>query len=170
MVIEEKDIFSVSFGIIIIYLNYVKSRYAVMVTMYTQGLKSFAHVLARCFLLTNISQLYQKKNQTNTYIDIDELKIFKYFFYDKTPFETEIENITKTKDKVMLDKMNNKISIINETSTILVEIKDELNKNIKLIYESMCELQDEIYSDDSLLTLAELNKIDAIIDDGSNVT
>ena len=132
MVIEEKYIFSVSFGIIIIYLNYVKSRYAVMVTMYTQGLKSFAHVLARCFSLTNISQLYQKKNQTNTYIDIDELKIFKDFFYDATPFKSEIKNITKTKDKVMLDKIINKISTINETSTTLTKIKDELNKKIKL--------------------------------------
>ena len=43
----------------------------------------------------------------------------------------------------MLDKINTKISIINETSTILVEIKDELNKKIKLIYESMYELQDD---------------------------
>ena len=63
----------------------------------------------------------------------------------------------------------NKISIINEKSTILVEIKDELNKKIKLIYESMYELQDDIYSDDSWLRLVELNKIDAIIDDALNV-
>ena len=33
----------------------------------------------------------------------------------------------------------------------------------------MHELQDEIYSDDSWLRLAELNKIDAIIDDALNV-
>ena len=50
-----------SFGIIIIYLNYVKSGYTKMVTMHTQGLKSFAHVLVRYFLLMNIRQLYQKK-------------------------------------------------------------------------------------------------------------
>ena len=65
--------------------------------------------------------------------------MFKDFFYGRTPFETKIKNITKTKHKVMLDKINTKISIINETSTILVEIKDELNKKIKLIYESMYE-------------------------------
>ena len=77
---------------------------------------------------------------------------------------------TKTEDKDILDKINNKLSIINETSTILVEIKVKVKKNIKLIYESMCELQDEIYSDDSWLKLAVLNKLDAIIDDALNVT
>ena len=65
----------------------------------------------------------------------------------------------------MLDKINNKISIINETSTILVETKDELNKKIKLIYELMCKLQDDLW-----LRLVKLNKIDAIIDDALNVT
>ena len=77
---------------------------------------------------------------------------------------------TKIEDKDMLDKINNKISIINETSTILAEIKVKLKKKYKLIYESMCELQDDIYSDDSWLRLVELNKIDAIIDDALNVT
>ena len=33
----------------------------------------------------------------------------------------------------------------------------------------MCELQDEIYSDDSWLRLVELEKIDAIIDEALNV-
>ena len=51
----------------------------------------------------------------------------------------------------MLDKTNNRISTINETSTILAKIKDELNKKIKLMYESTYELQDEMYSDDSWL-------------------
>ena len=69
-----------------------------------------------------------------------------------------IKTKTKRKDKVILNKINNKISIINETSTILVEIKDELNNKIKLIYESMCELQDDIYSDDSWLRLVELKR------------
>ena len=65
-----------------------------MVTMYTQGLKSFAHVLVRCFLLTGIRQLYQKK-KSSTYIDIDKFKIFKdVSFNDPIPL--------KTKD--MLDK------------------------------------------------------------------
>ena len=70
----------------------------------------------------------------------------------------------------MLDKINNEISIINETSKILVKIKYELDKKYKLIYESMCELQDEIYNDDSWLRLVELNKLDAILDDALNVT
>ena len=38
-----------------------------------------------------------------------------------------------------------------------------------MIYEAMCELQDEIYCDDSWLRLAELDKIDAIIDEALNV-
>ena len=38
-----------------------------------------------------------------------------------------------------------------------------------MIYEGICELQDEIYSDDSWLKLLELNKIDAIIDKTLNV-
>ena len=38
-----------------------------------------------------------------------------------------------------------------------------------MIYEAMCELQDEIYSDDSWLRLVELDKIDAIIDEALNV-
>ena len=48
---------------------------------------------------------------------------------------------TKTEDKDMLDKINNKIRIINETSTILAEIKVKVKM-----------------------------KIDAIIDDALNVT
>ena len=70
----------------------------------------------------------------------------------------------------MLDKINNKISIINETSTILVEIRIKLKKKYKLIYKPMCELQDEICSDDLWLRQVELNKLDAISDDALNVT
>ena len=51
---------------------------------------------------------------------------------------------------------------MNETSTILTEIKVKLKNKYKLIYESMCELQDDICSDDSWLRLFELNKLDAI--------
>ena len=76
---------------------------------------------------------------------------------------------TKTEDKDMLDRINNKISIINETSRIIAKIKVKLKKKTKLIYETMYELQDEIYNDDSWLRKVELNKIDAIIDDALNV-
>ena len=51
----------------------------------------------------------------------------------------------------------------------LEKVKAELTKKIELIYESICELQDEIYSDDSWLRLVELEKIDAIIDEALNV-
>ena len=53
------------FGIIM-YQNYVKSGYTMMVTMHTQGLKSFTHVLVRWFLLENIRQPYQKIYQKPT--------------------------------------------------------------------------------------------------------
>ena len=92
-------------------------------------------------LFTNEHKATLSKEKSNTYIHIDEPKIFKDFFYDRTPFETEIKNTTKTKDmdktipktktktkdmdrtipktktedKDMVDKINDKISIINET-------------------------------------------------------
>ena len=70
----------------------------------------------------------------------------------------------------MIDKINNKISIINETGTILAEIRMKLKKKHRLVYESMCELQDEIYNNDLWLRQVELNKLDAILDDALNVT
>ena len=50
----------------------------------------------------------------------------------------------------------------------LAKLKADVAKKIELIYESMYELQDEIYSDDSWLRLVELDKIDAIIDEALN--
>ena len=76
---------------------------------------------------------------------------------------------TKTVDKDTLDKINNKIDTINKMNKRLEKVKAEVTKKIELIYESMCELQDEIYSDDSWLRLVELEKIDAIIDETLNV-
>ena len=94
------------------------------------------------------------KVKSDTYIDIDELQLFKAFsIKDRTP--------TKTKD--MLDKINNKISAINKTNEGLAKIKADVTKKLNLIYEVMGELQDEIYRDDSWLRLVELEKTDAII-------
>ena len=84
---------------------------------------------------------------------------------DKTTPKTR----TKTEDKDILDKINNKIDTINKMNKRLEKVKAEVTKKIELIYESMCELQDEIYSDDSWLRLVELEKIDAIIDEAINV-
>ena len=50
----------------------------------------------------------------------------------------------------------------------LEKVKAEVTKKVELIYETMCELQDEIYSDDSWLRLVELDKIDAITDEALN--
>ena len=65
MVIGKEGKLSGSFGITVMYQNYVKSGYILMVNMHTQGLKSFAHILGRCFLLENIRQL-EKISQTHT--------------------------------------------------------------------------------------------------------
>ena len=90
------------------------------------------------------------EEKSNTYIDIDVLKIFKDLSSkDITTIKTKTKKkdmnktipktkdmdkiISKTEDKDMLDKINNKVSIINETSTILAKIKDELYKKIRLI-------------------------------------
>ena len=69
----------------------------------------------------------------------------------------------------MLDKINSKISAINKANEVLAKIKVDVTKKLNLIYEVICELQDEIYSDDSWLRLAELDKIDAIIDEAIDV-
>ena len=44
-----------------------------------------------------------------------------------------------------------------------------MTKKFNLIYGVMVELQDEVYSDDSWLRLVELDKIDAIIDEATDV-
>ena len=64
--IGEKNRSFGSFGMTIKYQNYVRSGYALMVTIYTQGLKSFAHVLVKYFLLENIRQPYQEIKQAPT--------------------------------------------------------------------------------------------------------
>ena len=84
---------------------------------------------------------------------------------DKTTPKTK----TKTEDKDVIDKINNKIDIISWINEGLTKLKIKVTKKIELIYESICELQDEIYSDDSWLRLVELEKIDAIIDEALNV-
>ena len=90
----------------------------------------------------------------------------------KAKTKTETENKTKTETdtkKIMLDKINTKISVINKLNEGLAKVKADVIKKVELIYEGICELQDEIYSDDSWLRLLELNKIDAIIDKTLNV-
>ena len=120
------------------------------------------------------------KDKSNTYIDIHDLNMFKDFTTNdlakpKTKTKTEDKNNTTTKAKTMtenkdiLDKINNKINMINKLYNGLKKVKGKVTKKIELIYESMCELQDEIYSDDSWLRLPELEKIDSIIDKALNV-
>ena len=118
-------------------------------------------------LFTREHKATASKDKSNTYIDIDDLKMFKDFSTsDKTTFKTKTKdkdkdknkttNKTKTEDKDTLDKINNKIDTINKMNKRLEKVKAEVTKKIELIYESICELQDETYSDDSWLRLVEL--------------
>ena len=59
--------------------------------------------------------------------------------------------------------------MINKLNKKLAKVKADVAKKIELIYESMYELKDETYSDDSWLRLIELDKIDTIIDEALNV-
>ena len=131
-------------------------------------------------LFTREHKVTTSKDKSNTYIDIDDLKMFKDFSTsDKTTFKTKTKdkdkdknkttNKTKTEDKDTLDKINNKIDTINKMNKRLEKVKAEVTKKIELIYESICELHDEIYSDDPWLRLVELEKIDAIIDEALNI-
>ena len=79
----------------------------------------------------------------------------------KTEDKNKTKPKTKTENKDPLDKINNKISAINKLNEGLAKVKADVAKKVELIYEAMCELQDEIYSDDSWLRLVELDRIDA---------
>ena len=118
---------------------------------------------------TNIFKVCESEMQSkNKLIELDEdINISKTEDIDIS--KTEDKDKTKTEDKDILDKINNKIDTINKMNKRLEKVKAEVTKKIELIYESMCELQDEIYSDDSWLRLVELEKIDAIIDETLNV-
>ena len=72
------------------------------------------------------------------------------------------------KDNTALDKINNKIGLINKKDKILFEVNTIVTNKVKHIYEAMHELQDEIY-DDPWLRLIELNMINDILHDALNV-
>ena len=113
-------------------------------------------------LLTREHKATISKDESNTCMDIDELQMFK-------DYTTKDKITTKTKNKDLLDKINNKIDMINKLNKKLAKVKADVAKKIELIYESMYELKDETYSDDSWLRLIELDKIDTIIDEALNV-
>ena len=69
----------------------------------------------------------------------------KTIFKTKTKYKDKDRNKTTNKDTI--DKINNKIDTINQMNKRLEKEKTEVTKKIDLIYESICELQDEIYSD-----------------------
>ena len=59
----------------------------------------------------------------------------------------------------MLDKINNKISKIKGVN----KMREKIRKKTELIYQSMFKLHDDLW-----LRLADLNKMDVIIDDEIN--
>ena len=116
------------------------------------------------------------KDKTDRYIDIDDLKIFKDFSAsDKTTYKTKIKirikTKTETKDKNNVrtkeipDKISNKMNIINKLFDKIDKIGIEVTEKIEWIYESVHELQNGKYDDESWLKPVELEKIDAITDE-----
>ena len=65
----------------------------------------------------------------------------------------KIKNKTKTENKDILDKTNKRIDTINKSNNLLAKLKAEVTKKFELIYESLSELQNEIYSHGSWLRL-----------------
>ena len=63
----------------------------------------------------------------------------------------------------MVDKVNNKINNIKDINKIITKTKDEVGKNIQSILEIVFKLQD-----DPQLRKADLNNMDAKIDDALN--
>ena len=63
-----------------------------------------------------------------------------------------------------LDMINERIDHVN----LLARIRNDFSKNVEEICRLMNELHDDIYSDDSWLRLAELNKINVLIDEALN--
>ena len=117
-------------------------------------IKEYKHLTAFPYE-TNIFKVCESEMQSkNKLIEHDEdINISKTEDIDIS--KTEDKDKTKTEDKDILDKINNKIDTINKMNKRLEKVKAEVTKKIELIYESMCELQDEIYSDDSWLRLVE---------------
>ena len=86
------------------------------------------------------------KDKANTYIDIDELKMFKDFSTsDKTTFKTKTKDkdkatpkdkdntTTKTEDNDILDKINNKIDTINKSYNSLAKLNAEVTKKVESV-------------------------------------
>ena len=80
---------------------------------------------------------------------------------DKTKDNDKTKDKDKTKTKIMI---NNKMDFMNEIGKRLAKAKTKLTNKIEPLYKAMRKLPD-----DSWLRLAELNKIDAILDDAIDV-
>ena len=81
-------------------------------------------------LFTREYKATSSKDNSNVYIDIDKLQMFKDF---------SIRDKTTAKTKDMLNKINNKISMINKTNEGLAKVTAEVAKKVELMYEAMVE-------------------------------
>ena len=84
----------------------------------------------------------------------------------KTKYTDEDNTISKNNIKT---EINNKKNLINKINIRLSKAKIKGTNNIKSVYKAKCNLQDEIYLNDTGLRLDELNRIDNIFDDRLNV-
>ena len=119
-------------------------------------------------LFTREHKATLSKEKSLTYIDIDELKIFRNMYS-----EDEIVLKTKKKYKDFIDKINNKITKLR-WNKMLEKLREKVKKKINLINKLIIyKLEKNIYIDDLGSELDELNKIDAktdvTVDDALNI-
>ena len=99
-----------------------------------------------------------------TFFDDIEKDNELFELYEESNY-VDIEEKEDNKERtIYLDKINNLIDQAN----LLAETRNDFSKNVDDVCMLMNELQDEIYSDDSWLRLAELNKINVLLDDSLN--
>ena len=120
-------------------------------------------------LFTREHKATLSKEKSLTYIDIDELKIFRNMYS-----EDEIVLKTKKEYKDLMGKINKKLTKLGDGNNMLEKISEKVRKKIDLMDKLIiCRLEKEIYIYDEWSKLVELNKtdakIDAIVDDALNV-
>ena len=111
--------------------------------------------------LTDCHSDIDTKDEIIEDIDDDEIKDVIDKVDDKTDDVIE-DMIEDNKERTRhLDMINKQIDHIS----LLVRLRNHFSKNIEEICKLMDELHDEIYSYDSWLMPAELNKINVLLDE-----
>ena len=134
-------------------------------------------------LFTNEHKAVFLKNKAKTYIDINDLEIFKYFSKEnKTKFKrkprTEIETITTETIKIISAKKDknikgNHMSKIEKYTYMISDIYDSMQNTGEKLTDKAIKLQNLIlgldYQNNLLLKSKILEKIDAVLNDGLNI-